>query len=216
MHPLARLADENGRGERHAALAGGAKGGAHLDKPPSRVSDKATRTEAAQPRQQRLGACIWERTHQLVERGVLVGVGEHDAVVLGAHVALHALAVGRAAVVNVLACSGPRRHNKMETVGMRESVDLARQPGTATKEAGKRNRPQARQPARRKGSQRQEKRRPKAATPTHAPGAPAWSEPTNEMALMSGWSQIKLTESTLPWIMLRTPGGRPACQGSQG
>ena len=38
----------------------------------------------------------------------------------------------------------------------------------------------------------------------------AWSEPTNEIALMSGLSQIKLTASLSPWIILTTPSGKPA------
>ena len=56
--PLARLAHQHGRGERHAPLA--------------------RRTEG--------------RAHQLVDGVLLVGVRHDDAVVLGAHVALHALA----------------------------------------------------------------------------------------------------------------------------
>ena len=40
---------------------------------------------------------------ELVDGVLLIGVGHDDAVVLGPHVALHALTVRRTAVVNVLA-----------------------------------------------------------------------------------------------------------------
>ena len=38
--------------------------------------------------------------------------------------------------------------------------------------------------------------------------------PTNEMALMSGWSQMKLTVSCWPWMTLTTPSGMPASRRS--
>mmetsp|Transcript_12875 Transcript_12875/g.32497 ORF Transcript_12875/g.32497 Transcript_12875/m.32497 type:complete len:234 (+) Transcript_12875:529-1230(+) len=39
---------------------------------------------------------------------------------------------------------------------------------------------------------------------------PAWSEPTKEMARMSGWSQIPFTTSRVPCTMFSTPAGSPA------
>ena len=38
---------------------------------------------------------------------------------------------------------------------------------------------------------------------------PAASPPTKETARMVGSSQMKLTASCVPWIMFRTPAGRP-------
>eukprot|EP01139_Manchomonas_bermudensis_P009960 Amastigsp_a339752_75.p3 type:complete len:353 gc:universal Amastigsp_a339752_75:1234-176(-) len=43
---------------------------------------------------------------------------------------------------------------------------------------------------------------------------PATEEPTNEIDLMSGASQIKLTASTPPWMTEMRPLGNPACSAS--
>ena len=90
------------------------------------------------------------RAHYLIERVLLVRVGHHHAVVLGAHVRLHTLAVLRATLVNVRAlykCSCIHRLQRKKKKGSTQMICLLT----------------------------------------------AWSEPTNEMALMVGWSHKKLT-----------------------
>ncbi len=39
-------------------------------------------------------------------------------------------------------------------------------------------------------------------------------EPTNETALMSGWSRIASTATLSPWMTLNTPSGTPASLSS--
>ena len=39
---------------------------------------------------------------------------------------------------------------------------------------------------------------------------------SRRVTLMSSASQMKLTVSTVPWMMLKTPGGMPACKQAPG
>jgi hypothetical protein len=71
-----------------------------------------------------LTGCAKSGTRQLVQRGILVGIGHDYAMILRAHVALHALAIAAATLVDVLASLvGAHERNRADVWVVADEID---------------------------------------------------------------------------------------------